>query len=72
MKYMYRVSDMLRRREDTINSWTVVFDEFEQCGCLYYFSKLENACKAAIEFDNMVVPMVYCKDTRKSDDWYED
>ena len=72
MKYMYRVSDMLRRREDTINSWTVVFDEFEQCGCFYYFSKIENACSAAIEFDNMVVPMVYRKDTRKSDDWYEE
>ena len=72
MDYMYRVSTELRRKEYKNElGWAVVTQEYEQCGLLYYFLKIENACKAAIEFNTSVVPVVYDYDTRKSDHWYE-
>ena len=66
---MYRVSTQLRRPDQFSIRCN---NEYEQCGSLYYFLELKNACKAAIEFNTGVVTVVYNYDTRKSDHWYEE
>ena len=68
---MYRVSSDSRQGEEQRNGFTVVKAIKEQCGCFYYFSKIENACKATQEFGTGIDVMPYCGETRKSDGWYE-
>ncbi len=66
---MYRVSDSLRT-ESTVDGWTTVLSVHEQCGCFYYFSSIDNACRAAKEFGTGIDVVPFCNNTTKSDDWY--
>ena len=66
---MYRVSDSLRT-ESTVDGSTTVLSVHEQCGCFYYFSSIDNACRAVKEFGTGIDVVPFCSNTTKSDDWY--
>lgn len=55
---IYRVSTELRRKEVRKDGATYVYSEFEQCGSLYYFRTMAAACRAAMEMETSIVPMV--------------
>ena len=67
---MYRVSTALRQRTYLQNSNVFTTDEYDQCGAFYYFQELSNACKAAMKYNTSIVPVNYCHQTDKCDDWY--
>jgi hypothetical protein len=71
MKLMYRVSNELRTKKKQDKGITTVYNEQEQCGSFYYFTCIHNAARASIEFETMFVPVRYCPDTNKSDNWYQ-
>ena len=68
---MYRVSTDLRVGEERRGSFTVIKQVREQCGCFYYFRKLENACKATQEFNTGIDVIPFCSETNTQDNWYE-
>ena len=67
---MYRVSTRLREEKHVSTNITVVLSVMEQCGCFYYFSNLDNACLASKEFGTGIDVVPFCRNTKKSDDWY--